>query len=487
MSTDNKVFASTGWAFAAECAAKIVVPVTNMILARILAPEVFGIVVTINMVISFAEVFTGAGFQKYLIQHDFESDESLNRASDIAFWVNFGISIIALTFIGLFNESIASLVGSEGYGIAIVVASLSLPLQSLSCIYEGLNQRKFNFRLLFIIRVMVCFVPLFVTVPLALAGLGYWALIMGTLSGNLLKDVVYICYKRQWFPSLYFNFEEFKAMFSFGIWTLLEAIVSWSITWVDVFLISSSLNAYYTGLYKTAQNTVTSILSIITASIQPVFFSMLSRCKNDSGLFKDNYLSFVRFSAIFLVPAGVGMLAYSDFITLILLGKQWMEASQFIGLWSLSIALVCLFGELNREAYRAIGRPNISFYVLLSNLLVVIPVCFIAVRGGYHSLTIARPLAHLEVIIVHLICTKFLLKIDLSLYFRNIIWPFVSAFVMFGCSMLLKRCFASSLIVDLGGILICIVVYFSILCISGKYRKLVFGLINDFIHRNNAK
>lgn len=45
-----------------------------MILARILAPEAFGVVATIAMIISFAEMFTDAGFQKYLVQREFKDD-----------------------------------------------------------------------------------------------------------------------------------------------------------------------------------------------------------------------------------------------------------------------------------------------------------------------------------------------------------------------------------------------------------------------------
>ena len=61
---------ATAWSFAAEMSAKLIVPITNIILARILAPEAFGIIATINMVVSFADTFSTAGFQKYIVQHE---------------------------------------------------------------------------------------------------------------------------------------------------------------------------------------------------------------------------------------------------------------------------------------------------------------------------------------------------------------------------------------------------------------------------------
>lgn len=64
-----------------------------MVLARLLTPDAFGILVTATMVISFVEIFTDAGFQKYLIQHNFDSDKDLFQSSTVAFWSNLVLSL----------------------------------------------------------------------------------------------------------------------------------------------------------------------------------------------------------------------------------------------------------------------------------------------------------------------------------------------------------------------------------------------------------
>ena len=62
----TKTAIATRWSTFTEIAAKLISPITNMILARLLTPEAFGVVATINMVVSFADIFTDAGFQKFL-------------------------------------------------------------------------------------------------------------------------------------------------------------------------------------------------------------------------------------------------------------------------------------------------------------------------------------------------------------------------------------------------------------------------------------
>ena len=59
----KKMRSATKWSAVTQLFAKLVSPITTMVLARLLTPEAFGIVATLTMVISFAEIFTDAGFQ----------------------------------------------------------------------------------------------------------------------------------------------------------------------------------------------------------------------------------------------------------------------------------------------------------------------------------------------------------------------------------------------------------------------------------------
>ena len=59
-SMNQKIGQAAKWSSITEIIAKLISPITNMILARLLVPEAFGIVATITMVISFAEIFTDA-------------------------------------------------------------------------------------------------------------------------------------------------------------------------------------------------------------------------------------------------------------------------------------------------------------------------------------------------------------------------------------------------------------------------------------------
>ena len=66
---DTKIVAAAKWSVITEVLAKLITPLTNIILAHMLVPTAFGILATIMMVISFAEMLSDAEFQNYLLLH----------------------------------------------------------------------------------------------------------------------------------------------------------------------------------------------------------------------------------------------------------------------------------------------------------------------------------------------------------------------------------------------------------------------------------
>ena len=141
------------WSSIAEISVKFITPITNMILARLLAPEAFGVIASVSMVISFADMFTDAGFQKYLVQHEFLSEDDKHENVNVAFWTNLVISFCLWFFIILFRESIAKRVGNAGLGNVLAIACVQLPLTSFSSIQMALYRRDFDFKSLFYVKI----------------------------------------------------------------------------------------------------------------------------------------------------------------------------------------------------------------------------------------------------------------------------------------------------------------------------------------------
>lgn len=474
--TDNlntKVKTATKWSAIAEIAAKLLTPIVSMVLARLLTPEAFGVVTTLTMIITFAEIFTDAGFQKYLVQHEFVDEKEKEESTNVAFWSNLIMSLVIWGIIAIFADSLAALVGNPGLGHVLIIACASIPLAAFSSIQMALYKRDLDFKTLFKVRIVGVFIPLFVTVPLALILRSYWALIIGTLAVNIVNALLLTWYSK-WKPRFFYSFKLLKDMLSFSIWSMVEQISIWLTNYVDVFIVGTMLSQYYLGLYKTSSTLVGQIMGLVTAITTPILFSALSRLQNDDKAFKEMFFKFQKLVGILVIPLGVGIFLFSDLATSIILGEQWTEASGFVGLWALTSSVTIVLSHYASEVYRAKGKPKLSVLAQFLHIIVLWPTILIAVKHGFEVLYISRSIVRLELILVNLIIMAVVVKISAWSMLKNIAPACFSALAMIGVKYLLPA--TDSIAMSFVYIAVCAATYFIVLCMFKEERNILFNL-----------
>lgn len=471
---NNKIVHATKWSAISEVTSKLVAPISSMILARLLTPEAFGVVATLNMVISFAEIFTDAGFQRYLIQHEFRDEQEKDEATNVAFWSNLVMSFVLWGIIAIFCEPLATLVGNPGLGYVLIVACFSIPLAAFSSIQMALFKRNFDFKTLFWRRLAVTVVPLFVTVPLAFWLRSYWALVIGTIITNLVNALL-LTIKSNWRPRKYYSIARLKEMFSFCSWSIMDTVLVWATANIDIFFIGRALSAYYLGIYKTSISTVHQFTTIITASIIPVIMPAVSRLQNNIPEMRKVLLKLQKYTSVLLLPMGVGIFMFKDLVTSIMLGNQWIEAAPFIGLWALMEVVTVIFARFCSNVYPAIGKPRVSVIVQILNLVVLIPAVIISGQYGFRALYITRSLVRLEGVAVTLAALYILIKQSPWKMFVNILPEICSCLVMSLVAYVLLK-INNSLALSFVWIGVCIIVYFAVLSLFPQDRAILIGL-----------
>jgi len=472
----KKIKNAAKWSGITELSAKIVSPISNMILARLLTPDAFGVVATAIMIFSFADMFTDSGFQKYLVQQEFKNDEDLHKTATVAFWTNLFISLFLWSVISIFSEQLAVIVGNPGLGIVFIVSCISLPLTSFSSIQMALFKRNLDFKILFKARFVGILLPLVVTVPLAFLLRSFWALIIGIVAGNIVNAIV-LTWLSKWKPNLFYDFKLLKEMFSFSIWSLVEAFFIWLGSYMGVFIVGKYLTPYYVGVYKISMSTVNQIIYIVSSAIAPVLFSSLSRLQNNQQEFEKTLLNFESYSGMFIVPMGVGIYLYKDVITSILLGKQWVEATGFIGLWALVSALKVLLSNYCSETYRALGKPKVSVVVQAVQIVFLAPLLIYGAKQSFTILYILRSLAVFEMILMNMFMMKFVIHISPWKMVKAIL-PFIGASTVMYILSYGLRMISSNVFWGFISMAICAIGYFCALyCCFPKYRQTIKSIL----------
>lgn len=472
---------ATKWSFVSELVAKLVGPITNGILARILLPEAFGYVATINMVISFTDLFTDAGFQKYIIQHEFKDEEDWNSSVNSAFWSNLMLSFLLLVGVVLFRNEIARLTGNPDLSLGISIAALSLPLTCFTSIQTAVFRRKLDFKTIFYARSIGSLVPFLVTIPVALLVKNYWALVIGTLVGNAVSSIV-LTILSSWRPQLKYSFIKFKEMFHFCYWILIESVLIWLTSYIGTFIVGRYLSAYDLGIYKTSMVTSEQILAIVTAATSPVIFSVISRFQNDRDKMYQLFLSSLRLISYILIPMGIGMYLYSDLVTYILLGNQWEAAIPFIGLLGIINAYGKMLGSYWDGMFNAVGKPKYSVITQFLYLVVLVPMLIFGALNEYEVLYKVRCASKIVYIVIQLIAVYVVFGINCIRVIKCVIPATLCSIPMFFFAIGLRAA-STHVAVELCEVAVCVVIYFvTVFCVPESRKDM-----QDLFDRMNIK
>lgn len=473
---ETKVFSGTKWSFLGEISGKIITPVVNMILARILLPSEFGIIINLTILTSFADILTDGGFQKYVIQKDFSSSTEESISLNVAFWTNFLFSMV-IYIIVYFNKSmISSLLGDDLLETLIPIAMVQVIFTSFTSIQVGIMRRNFNFKGLFYNRILTAMIPFLVSVPLALHGFSYWSIIYGNLSSLLISSLL-LSFQSKWIPKFKFDLNVLRKMFSFSIWSQGESIFIWLTQWSDSFFVGRFMNSTLLGIYKTGMSTVSSVLQLVSSSTVPAMYSGLSRSQNERDRFLTIFYNMQKVAALFLVPLGIGMFLYSDIVVKILLGSNWAETSFVIANWAITSCIMTIFNTYSIEVYRSIGKPQVATFTQIVNFFILIITLVIFGSKGFELLVISRSWSRLLVIPLHFYLLNKYFKIELIDMFKNIYMYFVAAFIM-GAFGQFQKNFYHGMFFDVLGIIFSIILYFSILFLIRKERLYILNLFS---------
>lgn len=476
MNVINNVSNSTKWAFLTEILPKFISPISSIALARLLTPDAFGIMATVQMVISFADMLADAGFQRFIIQKEFTNEKQKNESIIVAIYTNLIIAFVLWGLIAISRNHLARYVGSEGLGDIFVIAGANIPIVAFSSIQFAVMRRNFNFKKIFAFRLCMVIIPFFITIPLAYLGYGHWALVIGMLVTNLVQSVL-VALRTEIKLRLYYDFNRLKEMIVFSVLVLLESIFLWITSWCDIFLVNNAFNAYYLGIYRVSISIVNSLMLVVTGTILPVLYSVLSRLQNDNVEFEKMFFHINKRTGLFLIPIGICIFCYRDLVRIILFGENWAEGDMLIGLWGLTSSIVILYGWFCGEVYRAKGLPIISTMAQILHLCFIIPLIYIN-TDSFEHLVFVRSLIRFQSVLCHFFLLYYFIHINPIKMLLNT-WKYILAALIMGGTICYTRYIVDSVIYTWSSIILAFIIYFSIVNIFKDERNMIKSILKE--------
>ncbi len=404
------------WSFLSELASKAIQPVVFIILARLLTPEDFGVMSAALMVIGFSQIFWEAGMGKALIQRQSDVDDAANAA----FWINLGLGFFIAILLFSIADSVAYTFFHDGRVVAVLqIMTLQVFLGALSSVHTALLQKEMGFKKLFWVRFATVSLPGLASIPLALNGMGYWALVAGSIIGQV-AQVIMLWRISHWRPKWKFNRLVAKKMGRFGVWVGLSGLLAWFYIWADSFIVGMYLGSHDLGLYRTGNQFALMGFSLLFGPVLPVLYSYLSQMNQDKDRLGRAIEKIVKILAFIAIPLAFFIYSVSDFIGIVFFGEQWEGIGFVIGVMALMHGFSWIVG-MNGEVYRAMGKPSYETIVTAITLLVYLVAYLYSVQRGFDVFVWVRFMLALGAMFLHFFVLRKIVPICLFSIVRYIV------------------------------------------------------------------
>lgn len=324
-----------------------------ILLARILLPENFGLMVLVTIFITIASVFVQSGFNTALIQKK-DADE-VDFSS--VFFLSLIFASLLYTLIFFMAPVISAFFKQPDLASILRIISLTLFFGAVNSIQNAVIARKLQFKRLFFSSIGAIIVSGTVGIIMAFANYGVWALVALHLT-NQFSITIILWFTLKWRPQLVFSFERIKNLFSFGWKLLISNLIDNLYNNFINLLIGKIFSPSILGYYNRAEQFPQLIVTNLNGSIQSVMFPAFSSQQHDILKVKGMVRRSIVSSSFVIFPMMVGLSVVAEPLVKLLLTDKWLPAVPFLQIFCAVYALWPIH-TANLQAINALGRSDI--------------------------------------------------------------------------------------------------------------------------------
>lgn len=382
----------TAWSIVQYGAGRSVTFLSTLVLARLLAPDDFGLVALAMLAINVFDRVKDLGVGPALVQQPGEW-RSLARTGAI---LTTGSATVVAGLCAYFAPSISQAIatGRDADALEPLLRALavSLFITGLGVFPDAALCRFLRFKDRVIPELFATSGRASVSIGLAFAGFGAWSLVLGQLVSSVILTSGYwfVYRRRRWSPvEARLRGDAARSMLRFGASLSGVALLSLILDNFDYFVIGRRLGAEQLGYYTIAFRVPEMIILGICVAIGKVLFSAFSRVQRDRKELRRQYLLATREVTTVTVPLGLGISAVAEPLVRVLFGSKYEPSVPLVVLLGVYAALYSMSFHTG-EVYKAIGRADIMIKIALTQLLVFGPTLWLA--AGHSLIAVASTL-----------------------------------------------------------------------------------------------
>lgn len=337
-----------------------------VVLGRLLDPADFGLMAMMMVVIGLANAIADFGLGNFLVQADQLCQRVLNKLL-----LTVLVLSLALTGMAVFSaDAVADYFKQPELSVLLPWLSIGIVFSTVSQLLLAFLQRSFAFKAIAIGEIISAAFSLLVTIALAMAGHGIWALVFGQLAAGASRLLVF-------FP----QFEMLRRELPIGLGGPLHKVggfalfqtgervlnyVGWNL---DKLILGRFVGDMGLGIYSVAYQLMLKPFSILNPIFTRVALPLFSSIKNDDARLIQGYLQTLRVIALLSFPVYLGISIAAPGIILLMMGHKWEASAPVLSVLSV-LGMFFSIGNPIGTLILAKGKPQLAFFLNLVSLLV---------------------------------------------------------------------------------------------------------------------
>lgn len=405
-----------------------------LILARILAPEQFGIIAIVIASLRVLEAFTEVGVKQSVIQNKRGAErEYLN----VAWWFQSvrGLALFAIAILAA--PWISSFYGKSELLRLFQVSYLSILFTSFISPRVYVLEKEFRFGRSVLLVQGSGVLGTVITIVAAFMIRNVWALVIGFVAeAAILCLFSYILVP--FLPRFRIDRECLRELMKFARRMFGLPILTWISLGADVLVLGKIVADDELGMYSLAVHLVSLPIILFSQVISPVLLPGFTQKQDDRNALCRAVLQITRGAAIFAIPLVAFLASCASGTLLLAYGSQYVAVAVPCGILCLLI-LVRVEAAIPVALYFAVGRPQLNRRAVMLRAVIIVALIYPAiVRFGLSGAAAVMVLAHFDALLMQIFWCRRVIELHLGVYMRCYVPGLLLALPVIGIVSLLR-------------------------------------------------
>lgn len=366
---------SFSWDFLDKVTTQGLSVIISIILARMIAPDQYGIVALATVFTQILDAFVNPGFTSALIQK--RSPEKADYST--VFWSNTVVSILLYLIIFFAAPFIESFYQVKNLSHIIRVLAIHLPFAGVNSIVVAYVRKNTMYKRYFFVSLLGTLFSGGIALFVAYQGLGVWALVLYSI-GNCALDTLFSLLFISWKPSFEFSKQRFRSLFSFGGKLLQVKLIDLIYTQISPLIIGKKYSTTELSHYKKGEAYPNALINSFSSSLSDVLFPAFSNIQDQPQALASALAKGCKICDFVIYPIAIGLFACANSFIEVLLTAKWLPCVPYLRIWCLYYLCTPSSGIMY-QAIKALGKGRLLLKLELvkksySLLLIVLSVLF---------------------------------------------------------------------------------------------------------------